>query len=146
MNFTVATSIKYGDYKHLKPSTERIHGLIKDHWRSLCRCFDFDRNVTFHIRPIRGRTRGIAHNTENKIEIDPRLTLRKILETIVHELVHMEQYKQGRLKDDLQRNKIYWYSFEFEPSKTFREYFSEPWEIEARKRSAEDVDRVWPIK
>jgi hypothetical protein len=144
MNFTVATSIKYGDYKHLKPSVDCVHEMIKDHWRSLCRCFDFNRDVTFHIRPIRGITCGIAYNEENKIEIDPRRKLRCILETIVHELVHMEQYKQGSLKDDFHRNKTLWLGFEFEPSKTHLEYLAEPWEIEARRRAKEYVDRVWP--
>lgn len=145
MHLTTATSIKYGDYKYLKCAADDIHTMIKKHWKSLCKAFDFDRDVEIRIRPIRGNTYGLAYDKENRIEIEPRSNPRDVLEIVAHELVHMEQYKQKRLRSDY-TGRFYWNKKAFKPSKTHEEYLNEPWEIEARARAEKYINKVWPLK
>jgi len=65
-----------------------------------------------------------------ELEISKKLTLRKLLETIAHEMVHVKQYARGELYEG-DCNKHRWQGkwLSKEP-----DYWEQPWEIEAHGR------------
>ena len=139
MKVTVATSIKYGNYKQLQPAVNNVTQAIHKYWNELRKSFDFPQSIEIHIRPVKGSTHGRAFQNKAKIEIDPRYDLRRIVETIAHELTHCEQYKQERL---IGRK---WNGIVYQRATTHKQYLNLPWEIEARKRAKDFVDRVMPL-
>ena len=140
MKLTLATSIKYGNYKHLQPDARQVFRWIKRYWDDFKDHFDFDNDVEFHVRPVRGNTHGRYRNEKKKIEIDPRYSAKKVLDTIAHELVHAEQYKQGRLDWDCKRFMSVWNGVHHKRGTTHKQYLNLPWEIEARERAAQFVE------
>ena len=145
MTFKVATSIKYGNYKHLQTATNNVIKLINSHWSRLKENIDFNEDVCFLIRPIKGTTRGIAFNKSNRIEIDPRYHSLEILETIAHELVHSEQYKQNRLVFDATNRLWVWSNTSYRTATSFRQYYNFPWEVEARERATAYINKYCPV-
>jgi hypothetical protein len=145
MKITIATSIKYGNYKYLQSSANKITHMIYKHWKDLTADFDFRKDVELVIRPVKGSTVGRAFDEENKIEIDPRRSERSILETIAHELTHNEQFKQKRLFWNKDAGKNVWNGSAYSRPSTHRGYLNLPWEIEARDRAAKFINRVWPV-
>tara|TARA_R110000824_G_C14763681_1_gene630109 strand:- start:57 stop:512 length:456 start_codon:yes stop_codon:yes gene_type:complete len=140
MKSTLATSIKYGNYKRLQPRAALVFKWIRFYWDDLKEHFDFDDDVEFHVRPVRGTTYGWYRNKKKKIEIDPRYSAKKVLDTIAHELVHAEQYKQGRLEWDAAHRQSIWNGELHKRGTTHKQYRNRPWEIEARERAAQFVE------
>jgi hypothetical protein len=67
------------------------------------------------------------------IEIDIKQDLRMIDNTLIHELIHAEQYHENRLThtDDKQ-----WFKWKGEEvSNKYKNYFELPWEAEAYTRA-----------
>ena len=66
------------------------------------------------------------------LEIHSKMSLRKVLETVAHEMVHVKQYARGELYQGVRVNKYRW------QGKWVGEmnYWDEPWEIEAHGREA----------
>ena len=64
---------------------------------------------------------------EFDIEIDKNLTLRKLLRTVAHEIVHVKQYARKELTGDST-----WQGKTYKPKTT--DHWYEPWEIEAHGR------------
>jgi hypothetical protein len=141
MNITVATSIKYGNYKQLKPRVAEVKNVINHHV-NICKEnneVDFTSDITVHLRPIKGNTFGRAHGLKNMIEIDPRYNDLRVVETLIHELVHIEQFLQGRLSQhfDPQCNQwlCIWNGNRYTNPTSYKAYLNLPWEIEARNRA-----------
>lgn len=66
------------------------------------------------------------------IRADCSLRLRRILETIAHEMVHVKQWAMGEMREmSRPANKTKWKGQLFE---TEMEYWDRPWEIEAHGR------------
>lgn len=145
MHITVATSIKYGNYQQHLRRTNEVVGILHRLHKAFADNFDFRRDVNVHIRPIRGSVHGKAYNEQNKIEIDPRYEIERIVETIAHELTHSEQYKQGRLKAG-PRGFREWNSKLVKIPQTFKDYENSPWEVEARDRAAKFVQMLKAAK
>lgn len=141
MKITVATSIKYGNYKHLQPAVAKVHALIVKHLHNFKKAFDYKHDVNVHIRPIKGGVHGRAFSNKNVIEIDPRYPEQRILETIAHELTHNEQHKQDRLKHQLVNANWLpvWNGEIHRRATTHRAYLNQPWEVEARDRAAKFI-------
>ena len=70
----------------------------------------------------------LGTNRDFEIEIDRKLTLRKLLETVAHEMVHVKQYARKELNP--YHNK--WMGKTVNPAKVA--YWDLPWEIEAHGR------------
>lgn len=64
---------------------------------------------------------------EFEIEIDKNMPLRKLLETVAHEMVHVKQYARRELTGDYT-----WQGKTYSPKKC--SYWDQPWEIEAHGR------------
>ena len=71
---------------------------------------------------------------EFDIEVDYKLSMRQILETIAHEMVHVKQYARNEMcdADNPSTNKTSWKSNSVCTKST--EYWDLPWEIEAHGR------------
>ena len=140
---TIATSIRYGNYKHLFNKAVGVERLIQKYWNDFRIKFDFDTRVKFLIRPIKGNTNGIAYDIDNRIEIDPRRERVQILETIAHELVHSEQTKQKRLsRTGRNRERVYHGQVYRTQVGNYTEYLNRPWEKEARERAAAFIQEL----
>ena len=68
-------------------------------------------------------------NREFEIEIDRGQSLRKLLETVAHEMVHVKQYARRELNANIDGC---WMGKTVDPKKT--NYWDLPWEIEAHGR------------
>lgn len=138
MKISIASSIKYGNYTQYREraceivvSLHRLHNLFNEH-------FDFGEGVNVAIRPIRGKgIRGRAIAQTKTIEIDPRFNLKSIIETIAHELTHIEQFKQGRFA--IAKYEYTWFGKPVKPPKSYKQYFDSPWEVEARERASKFI-------
>lgn len=139
---TIATSIQYGNYKVLMNRVEQIKVLMKYYAKAFKQELDFNPNVVVHFRPIKGTVHGRAFINKPLIEIDPRYKFKDIFDTIAHELVHSEQYKQGRLKH-IEGNLSVWNNRTMSRGTTHKQYLALPWEVEARKRAKEFVDKYF---
>ncbi len=105
---------------------------------------DFSKDVKVRITPLRGSDNGRCSD-RGIIELDCTLGWAKALEVLAHELVHAEQYHQGRLKHRMSRGRWmhYWMgSSAFLKGTTYRAYRKQPWEIEAWGRQAELAEKV----
>ena len=69
---------------------------------------------------------------EFTIQADSKLKLRRLLETIAHEMVHVKQFAKGEMVDVVRANKIRWHGVDFDDEDT--SYYDQPWEIEAHGR------------
>jgi len=65
------------------------------------------------------------------LEIHSKMKLRKILETVAHEMVHAKQYARGELYQGSRVNKHRWQGKWLEKDP---DYWDQPWEIEAHGR------------
>ena len=105
---------------------------------------DFSKDVKVRITPLRGRDNGRCSD-RGIIELDCKLGWAKALEVLAHELVHAEQYHQGRLKHKMCRGRWmhHWMgSSAFSKGTTYQAYRKQPWEIEAWGRQAELAEKV----
>jgi len=78
---------------------------------------------------------GDAERTDRprvfELEIHKNMRLRKILETIAHEMVHVKQYARGELYQGSRINKMRWQGDWLDKDP---DYWDQPWEIEAHGR------------
>ena len=66
------------------------------------------------------------------IEIDPSARLRRVLESICHEMVHVKQFARGEMRDLAGAEKVSFLGQKYDLGAD--EYFERPWEIEAHGR------------
>lgn len=140
LDITFATSIKYGNYKQHHATAVRIKRLLTQFKDLFDKAFDH-KCTNVHIRPLKGK-HGCADVNGAHIEIDPRRsTLKAIVETLAHEFTHSEQFKQQRLEHNLVGP-----CFEgkqFKNAYTFKQYWKQPWEVEARARAEKFIEENW---
>lgn len=69
--------------------------------------------------------------TEFSVDIEKKQSLRRLLETVAHEMVHVKQYATGELYESTAQGKHRWQG---KWLKKDPEYYDRPWEIEAHGR------------
>jgi hypothetical protein len=69
---------------------------------------------------------------EYELEIDHTVGLRRMLETVAHEMVHVKQYARNEMSDTAIQTKFYKWKDTLVPETT--DYWDLPWEIEANGR------------
>tara|TARA_R110001583_G_scaffold3753_2_gene23023 strand:- start:728 stop:1165 length:438 start_codon:yes stop_codon:yes gene_type:complete len=135
VNVTIATSIKHGNYKHLQDRANRLVHFVGIWEAKLKQYINYHPDVELSICPIRkAEITGQANLGANKIEIDPRYTLRQQCKTIIHELIHNEQVNQHRLEVGIRWK---WDNVFYENDSDTEKYTTLPWEVEARTRTKE---------
>ena len=131
MKVKIASSIKYGGCSQFKSRAEKLERFIYDHINEI-RC-EFGRTFVkgcplIVIRPCPRDVYGQYDMDNDIIEIDIRQNRSRkvLLNTLIHELVHARQFRQGRLNGNLKgflwKGKLY---------TNEEEYEKWPWEIEA---------------
>lgn len=91
--------------------------------------------IVINIRPVRGlaKTAGVygdcmdEEDREFTIRIDTTLPVKDMVTTLLHEMVHVQQYVSGRLKHRWSDEVV----FEKVVYNSNMDYDSRPWEIEA---------------
>lgn len=87
-------------------------------------------DIEVKLKTIKDDAYGYCLSTTTRdfeIEIDKSLSLRRLLTTVAHEMVHVKQYARRELKGD-----YVWKGKTYNPKTT--DYWDEPWEIEAHGR------------
>ena len=104
---------------------------------------DFPEDTKFRIAPIKARNKsGMYRERTKTVTVDNRLKLDQALEVLAHELVHAEQYHQGRMTWEKGYN--YWQGERWckGQGSNYTAYRNLPWEKEAWGRQAELADIV----
>lgn len=93
-------------------------------------------NIDIKLTAIKGDAEGYCLRETDRdfeIEVDSSLTLRKMLETVAHEMVHVKQYARREMNDwAYMEDKYYKWKNKMVPANT--DYWDLPWEIEANGR------------
>jgi len=107
---------------------------------------NFPKDVKIRIAPIKGSVNGRYSSSSKTIELDCKMKWDKALEVFAHELVHAEQYYEGRLKHTYVQGRGFVHSWNgsknFSKGTTYRAYRNQPWEQEAWSRQAELAEKV----
>ena len=73
------------------------------------------------------------------MDLDSRMSLDKLIQTLAHEMVHVKQIARGQLK--YVGKKIFWKGERVYPKKM--SYYNHPWEIDAWRNEKVLASRVW---
>ena len=138
---TIATSIKYGNYKHMKYKVKRWQKAIEKNWALICKAVGISDKevVNIHWRPIKGSVKGNYASHLATINMDSRkyANTQDMIETLGHELTHFKQYSEGTLNVKYNRDTSKWMSVwhgeDFKQPSTWNAYRNRPWEVEARE-------------
>lgn len=142
---SIATSVRYGKYKEYFDDALFMTETIINNYNAITDFINLPGDLFIHLRPIRnGLGKAFYHlSTEQKIkkkvfcvELDIRQGDEDFYDTLLHELVHVEQFYEGRLQDPDVRDHFKWnnnmYCFS---GLSIDEYLSLPWETEAVLRA-----------
>jgi len=149
MIIELSTTIQYGSYKMYKVYGDILADRILEHEDVIRNILNLPDKIHIKIRPIRynyGTARYIVSESLSVclIEIDVKQELKTFDNTIIHELIHAEQYHENRLSltDDST-----WFKWKGEEvSKRYQNYIDLPWEAEAYERSAELTPIIFKYK
>ena len=92
-------------------------------------------NIEVKLTRIKGDAEGYCLRESDRdfeIEVDSRLPLRKMMETVAHEMVHVKQYARREMNDWQYKEVYYKWKGRYIPDST--NYWDLPWEIEANGR------------
>lgn len=129
-----AESIAHGRYKYLKDNAIRIAKVVRLAMPQAKKIMSLPDGIKVIIRPMNIKIGGQYRSRLKVLELNARReNMNDVLVTLMHELVHAEQFLEGRLKyetDCFRWNgeKVY------NRGKTLRQYLAQPWEIEAFSR------------
>jgi hypothetical protein len=90
--------------------------------------------VEIQIKKLDCVEKGLCLNIDRdsySIEIDSKQSMRRLLETVAHEMVHVKQYSRGELTE-LKTNQTKWQGKVI--NRKSIDYYDLPWEIEAYGR------------
>ena len=155
---TVATSIKYGNYKHMQNKVERWQKVIEKNWALICEAVGIStkEEVKIHWRPIKGSVKGNYASHIKTINMDSRKygNVQDMIETLGHELTHFKQYSEGRLAVKYDQKIAKWTSIwsgtTYKQPSTWNSYYNRPWEVDARDGGhkarvayIQKIEKVW---
>ena len=148
MKTSIATSIKYGNYKEHLHKAKRYAQAVERNWALICETIGLDKNVDVevHFRPIKGPTRGQYFSDKKRITIDPRefSFIDRMFETLAHEAEHCKQFETGQMSMKLNKTGRSWLTVwegkEYRQPSSHDAYLKRPWEVAARK--AGDLGRT----
>lgn len=146
----ITTTILHGKYNYWR-----------DHARDLLRRFNeksslIDKHITlpknveirFRIIPKNLYASGIAYQPKTKrdkylVDVDVRQTINSFFETLLHELVHIEQYYTKKLYIDGDNNSI-WKGKQYSTVDDVfsNDYLKQPWEAEANKKANKIIKKL----
>ena len=120
-----------------------VAGLVHQAMPVLYKILNVKPGVKVRVGPIKSKTmNGRYYSHARTIDIDHRMPLDKIMQTLAHEMVHAEQYDQGRLAWN-GRVQFWHGTAHHSKATTYNAYRALPWEAEAFDRQAGLADQVW---
>lgn len=140
--------------KVLRPKSDDVVFIIEKSLPEFKKLLNLPKGLAFRVAPIKAkRTRGVYIVGDKLVEIDPRQKAVDAFTTLAHELVHAEQYHEGRLKIEYLRGhgQVHMWNGEFVTNKgsTYQAYRDQPWEKEAFERQEilfKEVSRILDSK
>ena len=73
------------------------------------------------------------------MDLDSKLNISKLIQTMAHEMVHVKQIAKGQLSYD--GKKVFWKGKRYYPKRM--SYYNHPWEIDAWRNEKVLASRVW---
>ena len=126
---------------HFPKTAYPIAELIKSTESAFRGLLDFAEDTTFRVTAIRKRTKHGQYWSKVKT-----VELATAIQTLAHELVHAEQYHQGRLVASQSAASgdwnQYWNGEHVKVGTGYKAYRALPWEMEAFDREKELADKV----
>jgi hypothetical protein len=131
----VSPSLKYGYDKRYALKSEATAELFKTALRCAYEIMKLPPDLKIALRPLPRKTlNGYYTHRLKKVVIDPRKgELLTLLQTLAHELVHAEQFHDGRFA--ITPRSYQWCGKDVKlESRNYLKYISQPWEAEAFRR------------
>ena len=137
MDVEIVSSVRYGNYKEFLERARVFEMLIQKSELRVRTHINLPEQIKITLRPIRSvfgtaSTFKVKTKSFYTVEIDVRQSVEEFCDTLLHELVHIEQYFEGRLK---LRSELFYSIYEGRRvrliSNKFDEYNDLPWEKEA---------------
>ena len=132
--FTYAASIKYGYLKQWYPWSQDIMKIMQMAIPIARDMMDLPAYLNIHMGPLQ-KPHAVYQHTMRKVTIDPRKakTLGRPLISLCHELVHAEQFHQGRMSLGIRT--LQWMGKPIKMElRDYEKYKAQPWEAEAFER------------
>ena len=141
-NITIATSVRYGNYKEHLNNALYVIDILNDSFSNIKQFIKLPKKLNIIFRPVRGAY-GRAYYTKEEgstskeyiVELDVRQDPVTYRNTLLHELVHIEQFYQKRLVDAGPMHFKWKGEKMLVDQSTIEAYNDLPWEIEANNRS-----------
>ena len=139
------TGSVYNDFKDIREFYRKHEITLIKAFDECKKIFEID-DVKLLIRNIRkSSTVGSYGNSKKTISLDiRRFKIKEIVSTIIHEMTHAKQYKDGRLKDKTNKKAIFEnVEYKCASNMSHQKYLDLPWEIEARNMQKKYIEQVW---
>jgi len=147
LTILISDSIRYGSYKKLMPETVVKISLLLDRYEKIREVIDLPQDMCVRFRPIRGdlgRTYNKSKNSPFLVELDVRQNIETFKDTLLHELVHIEQFYQKRLKETVDNDTLRWKGKKIQCiGISYNAYRDLPWEVEAEERAKNHYEHVF---
>jgi len=147
LSISIANSIRYGSYKHCMPDAIAKISVLLNSYEQIRKYIDLPQYVSVTYRPIRGdwgRAFNKSRTSPYLVELDVRIPMEDHKLTLLHELVHIEQFHQKRLKETVDNSTLRWKGKKIKcVGVTFEKYSNLPWEVEADTRALEIYEKIY---
>lgn len=138
MLIQTATSIRYGAYKQLRIYCDILTDRILEYEDRIRNALNLPDIIHIKLRPMRSVLGTARYLTSPKmkvisIELEVRQPLKSFDNTLIHELIHAEQFHENRLAHSDDQKWFKWQGVDY--SKKYDDYRKLPWEEEAYERA-----------
>lgn len=156
-DITLATSVKYGNYRHYYDDAISLIGLTIENFADIKKHINLPRKLSIHFRPMRGlcgRAFFSIYKENNRncrsytVEVDIRQDVESFKDTLLHELIHIEQFYEKRLIASLGDADFFkWNKERISTITSSREEYDKlPWEREAITRTNKLIKIIFKEK
>lgn len=132
---SVSPSLKYGYDKQYTLKSQAVAELFYMAVKCAHKIMKLPSDLRVDLRPLpRKSLNGYYTHRLKKVVVDPRKgDLKTLLQTLAHELVHAEQFNDGRFA--IAGRSYQWCGRDVKlESRNYLKYIAQPWEAEAFKR------------
>ena len=148
MQIVIATSIKHGKYKELLSYADQLKNLVLDASKKISKHYNLP-EIIITIRPMR-EMYGTAHYIHRKgvkiykVDISIKQDIQEFKNTLLHELTHIEQFYEGRMKSSTKVSCTKWNGKNINhKTSCIDEYVKLPWEVEAYSRADKLTKKIF---
>lgn len=145
---TITSSLKYGYDNKYTEFSKTVAELFELSLEAAKKFMKLPLGVSIELRPLR-KAHGLYNHRRLKIVVDPRRgdlihkDMATLLTTLAHELVHAEQFAEGRFSVDAVSYQ--WNGQRVKLKTSYDTYMKQPWEVEAFGRQEEVKNKIIDI-